>query len=105
MVSNIGGYIADPISRKNLRKMANNLRRSFSLENELSFPIVNVLEILVNNEYLNVEICSIEEMGTKFGETIPSQNLIKIREYIYMIRLVKTMDFLGQHLDMNYCIG
>lgn len=83
MVSNIGGYIADPLSRKKLRKMANNLRKSFSLENELSFPIVNILEFLVNKGLLNFEICSIEEMGTKFGETIPSQNLIKIREDIY----------------------
>ncbi len=83
MVSNIGGYIADPLSRKDLREMAFRFRKIFGLENELDFPIVKVIEFLSNNGVFNLEICTVDEMGTKYGETIPSENLIKLREDIY----------------------
>lgn len=83
MVSNIGGYIADPLSRKDIRKIAYRLRELFGFENELDFPIVKVIELLYNKGVFNLEICTIDEMGSKLGETIPSENLIKLREDIY----------------------
>lgn len=83
MVSDIGGYIAYPLSRKDIRKLANRLREVFDFENEMNFPIVRVIEFLSNNGVFNLEICTVDEMGTKYGETIPSENLIKLREDIY----------------------
>ncbi len=83
MVSDIGGYIADPLSRKDLRRMAYKLRKLFGFENKMDFLIVQVIEFLSNKGVFNLEICSIDEMGTKYGETIPSENLIKLREDIY----------------------
>lgn len=83
MVSDIGGYIADPLSRKDIRKLAYRLRELFGFENEMDFPIVQVIEFLSNKGEFNLEICTVDEMGTKYGETIPSENLIKLREDIY----------------------
>ena len=83
MVSDIGGYIADSLSRKDIRKLANRLRELFNLEDEMNFPIVQVLEFLSNKGTINLEICTSDEMGSKLGETIPSENLIKLREDIY----------------------
>lgn len=78
MVSDIGGQIADPLSRKNIREMTDGLRELFGLENELNLPIVKVIEFLSNNGMLNLEICTIDEMGTKFEGTIPLEDLIKL---------------------------
>lgn len=83
MVSDIGGYIADPLSRKDIRKMAYKFRELFGFENEMDFPIVQVIEFLSNKGEFNLEICTDDEMGIKYGETIPSENLIKLREDIY----------------------
>lgn len=83
MVSKIDKYIAEPMSRKNIRKMAHELRTLCSYDDIYSFPIVNVLELFSNCGIFNLEICSIDEMGSKFGETIPSRNLIKLREDVY----------------------
>lgn len=82
-MSNINIYIADPLSRKDIREMAYCIRKKFNLENEIYFPIVELMEMLSNSGVFNLEICSKEEMGTKFGETIPYENTIKIREDIY----------------------
>lgn len=83
MVSDIGGYIAEPLSRKDIREMAYKLRETFGFEKEMDFPIVQVMEYLSNNGAFDLEICTADEMGTKYGETIPSENLIKLREDIY----------------------
>lgn len=83
MVSDIGGYIAEPLSRKHIREMAYKVREIFGLEKEMDFPIVQVMEYLSNNGVFNLEICTADEMGTKYGETIPSENLIKLRQDIY----------------------
>lgn len=79
----IGGYIADPLSRKDIRKLANSVRELFYFENEMNFPIVQVMEFLSNKGTFNLEICTFDDMGSKLGETIPSENLIKLREDIY----------------------
>lgn len=82
-MNDIDGYIAAPLSRKDIRKMANRLREIFGLEEAMEFPIVKVMEFLSNKRTLNLEICTVDEMGSKFGETIPSENSIKLREDIY----------------------
>lgn len=82
-MSDMGGYIADPLSRKDIRKLANRLRELFGFESDISFPIVQVIEFLSNKGEFNLEICTSDEMGSKLGETIPSENLIKLREDIY----------------------
>lgn len=63
--------------------MANRLREIFGLEEAMEFPIVKVMEFLSNKRTLNLEICTVDEMGSKFGETISSENSIKLREDIY----------------------
>ena len=83
MVISMGGYIADPLSRKDIRSIANKCRKIFGLEDEINFPIIELIEYLANNGRCNLEICSFDEMGTKYGETIPLENLIKLREDIY----------------------
>ncbi|WP_197049858.1 ImmA/IrrE family metallo-endopeptidase [Anaerococcus lactolyticus] len=83
MVSEIGGYIADSLSIKDIRKLANRIRKLFDFENEMNFPIVQVIEFLSNKGAFYLEICTFDEMGSKYGETIPSENLIKLREDIY----------------------
>lgn len=79
----MGGYIADPLSRKDIRKLANRLRELFGFERDINFPIVQVIEFLSNKGELNLEICTSDDMGSKLGETISSENLIKLREDIY----------------------
>lgn len=79
----ISNYIAKPLSRRDIRNISNQLRKDFGLENELEFPIVNLMEILSNCGEFNLEICTSEEMKGKFGETFPSEELIKLREDIY----------------------
>ncbi len=58
--------------------MTDGLRELFGLENELNLPIVKVIEFLSNNGMLNLEICTIDEMGTKLEGTIPLEDLIKL---------------------------
>ena len=79
----ISNYIVEPLSRKNIRDISNQLRKDFGLENELEFPIVNLMEILSNYGEFNLEICTSEEMKGKFGETFSSEELVKLREDIY----------------------
>lgn len=47
-MSNICGYVAEPLSRKDIRQLSYKFRKIFELENELFFPIVNVIEYLHN---------------------------------------------------------
>ncbi|EGY58315.1 hypothetical protein [Lactobacillus iners] len=61
----MGGYIADPLSRKDIRKLANRLRELFGLERDINFPIVQVIEFLSNKGELNLEICTSDDMGVK----------------------------------------
>lgn len=82
-MSDISGYIANPLSRKDLRKISYKFRKLFGFENKMNFPIVQVIEFLSNKGVFNLEICSVDGMRTKYGETIPSEKLIKLREDIY----------------------
>lgn len=83
-MSNIDGYFANPLSREDIRKLAYKTRKLFCLEDQIYFPIVKVLELMNCKGIFNLEICTKEEMGNKLGETIPSENLIKIREDVYI---------------------
>ncbi|MDO4604567.1 MAG: ImmA/IrrE family metallo-endopeptidase [Helcococcus sp.] len=76
-------YRATPISRKEIREVANVIRRWYKLENTLDFPIVEVFESLACFELFNYEIVPKEIMGNKYGETFPSEKHINIREDIY----------------------
>lgn len=66
-----------------IRKEAYKFRKIFGFENKLYFPIVEIMEYLSNKGRFNLEICDINEMKLKCGETISSENIIKIREDIY----------------------
>ena len=73
----------EPLSRRDIRDISNLVRKKLELENELDFPIVNLMEHLNNYGKINLEICTSEEMKGKFGETFPSEELVKLREDIY----------------------
>ena len=79
-------YKADAISRDEIRKYVRLLKKNVGLEYELYFPILsfveNILPILIPD--FQFEVVPEAEMGNKHGETYPSKNLIRIREYIYL---------------------
>ena len=79
-------YKADAISRNDIRRFIRNLKKKVGLENNLYFPILffveNILPILIPD--FQIEVVPTSEMGNKHGETYPSNNLIRIREDVYL---------------------
>ena len=76
--------VANPRSRNILRAIANNVREQLDLSNELKFPIVEVIEMLVaDSDELNLEIVSEGEMADTYGMTNTAQNVIRIRQSVY----------------------
>ena len=78
-------YKAAPLSRKNIRDYVARIRKLTGTENIYYFPIVEFLEMILPQLIggFCYEICSREEMPTKYGETFPAENKICIREDIY----------------------
>lgn len=79
-------YKAVPVSRNEIRKYIQRLKKKVGLENVLYFPIMpflgNILPILIPG--FQLEIVPVSEMGNKHGETYPRRNLIRIREDVYL---------------------
>jgi Zn-dependent peptidase ImmA (M78 family) len=68
-----------------LRNAAYNIRKRVGLENQLYFPVVEFMEIVLPElipdfEY---EILNMDEMGVKHGETFPDSKKIVLREDVY----------------------
>lgn len=84
-----GGYIfmnnasVEPMSRKGIRKFANEFRQLFGLENVLYFPIVRFIEWCLPALGLNYEILTVEEMDNTYGLTNTRKNILYIREDVY----------------------
>lgn len=75
---------ADPLSRKKIRKLSNVIKNILSLDLKSKIDIIRVFEdlsILFNFQY---EIVQDSEMKTNYGETDLSNNLIRIRESVYI---------------------
>lgn len=78
-------FIAPPLSRNDIRRIARFFRKILGLEDEKTFPIVEVFEWgmpLIDEEFV-YDIQPIEKMGTRHGLTYPDQHLIVIREDVY----------------------
>lgn len=76
---------ATPRSRKEIRRIANLIRKEFEVENEFCFPIVEIIEYLGADENFpfDYEIVDSGEMTDTYGVTNTTVNLMRIRENVY----------------------
>lgn len=77
--------IVQPLSRMDIRRLANSVRKQTGYFDKAYFPIVRFVELVLPTLrpgftfYIGTE----SEMGCNHGLTIPEQNLIIIREDVY----------------------
>ena len=78
-------YMAQPLSRGDIRKMAWKLRRQFHLADKLYFPIVHFVEIVLPQIYDDFlfRVLPVEELGSLHGRTFPDEKIMEIREDVY----------------------
>ena len=78
-------YIAPPRSRANLREIARQFRSFLHLENELYFPIVQVLDVMAMlfHDFSYEIIADTEWVGTSHACTDMRTGCIRIRESVY----------------------
>lgn len=76
---------AEPLSRKNIRKITMRLRKLLGFENELFFPIVHFIEWVIADPEsgMDFEILTKEEMQDTYGTTNTGSNKMRIREDVY----------------------
>lgn len=86
----VKGYKVPRRSRAQLREIAWDVRavlektaKAISPESD-AFPIVRLLENLAANDIVELEYHSEADMGDALGRTYPDQNLILIREDVYL---------------------
>lgn len=72
-------------SRQTIWAYARYLRRALGVENELYFNILCFAENILSEQFQNFifEICEEKELPYHHGETIPSEQKIRIREDVY----------------------
>ena len=78
-------FVAEPLSREKIRKFTLELRKLLKLENEIYFPVIPFLEVILPTIDPNFEfhIVTGEELPNKYAVAYPEENLIKIREDVY----------------------
>lgn len=78
-------FVAQGISRKQIRAFTKYIRELCGLKDCVYFPVVEFLENILPNliDNFTYEIIEFSEMPDKEGETIPSCNTIRIREDVY----------------------
>lgn len=72
-----------PLSRSQIRAVANLLRDELGLKNIMYMPIEYIYEVLQHWGLLEFEIVDELTMGGDEGLTFPEKNLIQIREDVY----------------------
>ena len=77
--------IAQPLSRKEIREIARDLRKALDLENEPYFPIMPFVEGILPriDPKFELEILSKDEMHDFHGLTFPDRHQILLREDVY----------------------
>lgn len=81
---NIQEMVVPSLSRKNIRTIALNVRKSVQMDNCFMFPIVQYMELLAAEvEDFILEICPVSEMQRFHGLTMES-GVIQIREDVYV---------------------
>lgn len=77
---------AEGMSCKAIQYYIQRLKKICGLENELYFPILefteNILPTFFNN--YTFDVVSPKELGDKHGETFPNEQIIRIREDVYL---------------------
>jgi Zn-dependent peptidase ImmA (M78 family) len=78
-------YIANAISRKNLRELAESIRKTIGFENKPHFPIVEFMEWAMPDLFpgFRLEVVDDAELWGKEGETRPHENLIILPNTVY----------------------
>ena len=100
-------YLAPPISRKDLRAAAYQIRKAIGLENQLYFPIVEFMELIMPDLVPGFEytVLSANEMGVKHGETFPDSKRIVLREDVYYgVIAGKGRDRLTVGHEIKHCL-
>ena len=86
---------AAAMSRKQIRRLVEYVRKLAKIEDELFFPILqfveNVLPVIFDD--FQFEVVPMEEMGNKHGESFPNRNIIRIREDVYMHFCVRNSSY------------
>lgn len=104
---------AKPLSRLDIRNIADIVRKWEDAENELYFDIVHFMDVtlpMIAPEF-SMEVVSREELGDAQGLTYPDSGIIKIREDVYegavngkgrdRLTLAHELFHLLQHDDSN----
>lgn len=104
---------AKPLSRQQIRGIADNIRKWENAENELYFDIVHFMDVTLPRiaPEFSMEVVSREELGDAQGLTYPDSGIIKIREDVYegavngkgrdRLTLAHELFHLLQHDDSN----
>ena len=75
---------ATPMSRKDIRGLALELRKMCGAQDILYFPIVHFIEYILSElDGFSYLIVPVEEMTTTYGTTNTEKNVMKIREDVY----------------------
>lgn len=78
------GSVAKPVSILQLRELAYDFRKVLGLEDQLYFPVVQLVEwLLPRLSDFDFEILSKEEMPQTYAFTVPDKGIIYIREDVY----------------------
>lgn len=78
-------FIVAPLSRHDLRNRAMLIRQEFGLVNQINFPIMEFVEIVLPEIMPDFvfRVAAVEELGDLHGLTYPEKKLMKIREDVY----------------------
>lgn len=78
-------FIVPPLSWESIGTQTERLRQRFGLNDTKNFPIMTVLEKILDQKLdsVRLEIKSISEMGNAEGYTDPQGDFIRLREDVY----------------------
>jgi Zn-dependent peptidase ImmA (M78 family) len=80
-------YIANPLSRLQIRVLALSIRKTFKLENEICFPVLEMLEVMpdiFSQNNFTYEIVPDSELPKSIqGDTDVANHYIRIKESVY----------------------
>ncbi len=79
----MAGLVVDPLSIYQIRKFCKRLKTLLNIPFDDYVEIVKIFEHTLTRVGVEFEIATIDEMGTKHGETIPQENKVRIREDVY----------------------
>ncbi len=79
-------FLADPLSRMDIRRMTTEIRRSFDLQNQLYFPVLHALEIFpIIDETFFYEVVEDDQLPhDTHAEYSVENNCIRIKNSVYI---------------------